>query len=505
MQNSIAIPDFYFFRMAKQDYANWKSALAREFYQNSIDAQATRIDITFDLENNMISVLDNGCGMDEDIIKNKLLVLGGSHKEGSGVGAFGKAKELLFFSWPFYHIHTKGIEVQGEASRYAIDNAQEHINGTKATIKIPDNENIEFIKEFFINVAQKIQTKCKIYIDGEHIPFAHNKGKLRSESSWYKIYQNKSASSNMAQFRINGIWMFDRYIGGNHGQIFVELNNNSLEYLTSNRDALKYTYQREIDELINDLQVNQRKLDDNTDDVFEKIEGEGSVVVKGELTFDDLDDLVDYIEDGKSQDVLSVLSKNIPENRNSDVYKDITSKRYDSIKQTLEEAIQNESSYVSKLDSCKPLEFLGYQPDFVLKYKGKRTKRIEKFMETNKASLLANIWTEIVKQVMIDNEIYTRFVAGYVFDSNACAMYCRNNGEQCILVNPFKIGEETGVKQVMTNRKVLVEALKSSACHEIAHMFEDNHNENFVKFEHKIRANTWKSDRIYRDIGKMNG
>lgn len=503
LQDSIIIPDSYFLKMAKQDYSNWMSALAREFYQNSIDAKATWINVNFDFQNYLITVQDNGCGMDEYIVRNKLLVLGGSQKNDVSVGAFGKAKELLYFSWPFYHIRTRNIEVQGAASRYSINYLEQSQKGTKATIKIPESEDIHSIQHYFISVARKNQTKCKIYVDNEYIPFAFHKGKFKGESNWYKVYQNKSHESNIAQFRINGIWMFDRYIGKNHGTIIVELKNNSLEYLTSNRDSLKFSYLQEIDQLISNLQVNQRKLGNNADDVFEKIDGIGDIVVCNNRLEENINYLVDYVEAGEEQELLSFLTRDVSEDKNTKVYSDIINKRYETVKDTIKEAVKNETSFLSKADKCKPLEFIGYQPDFVLKYKGKRTRKIENFMKTNKAVLLAHVWTEIIKQILIDNEIYTRFVAGFVFDEDSYAMHCKKDGQHYILVNPFKIGEKTGINKIMTNRKILVEALKSAACHEIAHIFEEAHNENYVQIENDIRAKTWKSDKIYQKIGKI--
>jgi hypothetical protein len=43
LNESVAIPSSYFMKMAIIDYSNWKHALIREFFQNSIDAGCTEI------------------------------------------------------------------------------------------------------------------------------------------------------------------------------------------------------------------------------------------------------------------------------------------------------------------------------------------------------------------------------------------------------------------------------------------------------------------------------
>jgi len=50
----VEVPAEYFLKMAKNDYTNWKRALAREFYQNSIDARASVIEVTADVSRRRI-------------------------------------------------------------------------------------------------------------------------------------------------------------------------------------------------------------------------------------------------------------------------------------------------------------------------------------------------------------------------------------------------------------------------------------------------------------------
>jgi 3-isopropylmalate dehydratase small subunit len=70
-----------FFAKAKREYQDWRQAFFREVLQNSIDAGAT--DICFNIRQHsdtsaVITVTDNGCGMDrvvcvETLQKMKIL------------------------------------------------------------------------------------------------------------------------------------------------------------------------------------------------------------------------------------------------------------------------------------------------------------------------------------------------------------------------------------------------------------------------------------------------
>ncbi|MCK5342356.1 MAG: ATP-binding protein, partial [Candidatus Heimdallarchaeota archaeon] len=101
----IVIGSDYFRKNARSDYASpLPFVWIREAMQNSIDAGATEIKIS--TEGNNITFTDNGCGMDLDVLTHKLLTLGGTKKESGSVGGFGKAKEVLFFSWDEWFIDT---------------------------------------------------------------------------------------------------------------------------------------------------------------------------------------------------------------------------------------------------------------------------------------------------------------------------------------------------------------------------------------------------------------
>ncbi len=91
------------------DYRHWQEAWFREVVQNSLDAEATRIDFTTRKSgaNLILTARDNGVGMREWTLLNKFLVLGATSKGAESIGGFGEAKKLLLWPWRFWMIASR--------------------------------------------------------------------------------------------------------------------------------------------------------------------------------------------------------------------------------------------------------------------------------------------------------------------------------------------------------------------------------------------------------------
>jgi len=501
-QKMIGIPNEYFYKMARQDYTQWKSAITREFVQNSVDAGATKIEIDFDKSSRTMTVTDNGCGMDEDILVNKLLVLGGSFKNEASVGSFGKAKELLFFSWKSYTIRTQDNLVTGCASQYSIEKAP-FFKGTKAKIEFEDIIPFNLIRRECVNIVKKMQVKPKIYVDNIEIKSEYHRGRLQHESGWFKVYLNKSHKNDFVLFRINGIWMFDRFLEQDKGQIIVEMNNKSLEYLTSNRDALKFTYAAEVDRYLESLAVDSSSLlKDESKMVLDFLPGQGCVSSHRSQKFDTYK--VTYslgaINDEREIREVDSLKKYFSETSKDDGQKEID---YERLKNVVKN-ITDESFDGNKAKILEVVDFINYDPDFFVHRPQNQLKKVSTYLNKAKYQKIATIWTEIIKQVLLDNEIYTYFTAGFTFDNSVAAQYIheKDGVTHIFLLNPLLIEKGVDIKNVYSNKKILAEYLVSNATHEIAHMFYPRHNEDFSIAEHTIRSKTWKSKKVYEKICK---
>ena len=93
-------------------YKKPSQAWVREILQNSFDNFADKV--IFEFGENDALAMDDGSGMDRNLLLNKFLVPGMSAKPAGSVGGFGEAKKLLTFPWDQYAIVTlvKGGKVQ---------------------------------------------------------------------------------------------------------------------------------------------------------------------------------------------------------------------------------------------------------------------------------------------------------------------------------------------------------------------------------------------------------
>lgn len=482
----VRIPTGYFLKMAKADYQNYRSALAREFYQNSIDAGATRIDVTVNNDERSVVVADNGCGMTREVILEKLLVLGGTHKATGSVGAFGKAKELLFFSWASYEIKTGNLRVEGSGAEYEISEVPGVTQGTIAKITFDEETFLSKWDFHFRVVASKMLTQVRIFINGDEAPNPKMRGQSKISNAWLTVYQNKAHESDYASVRVDGIWMFDEYVGSGKGTLSFEIARSAMEEaLTSNRDGLKFSHRQELDKITADLIVNPKSgMDRQKTITYEHIEGTGQVRLEAAtapMVAKALECFDSEMALGQKQSIL--LQALEADGFQSD---DLASMRL------------QEMSDITELNS--QLQLIGYKPNFVLKYQG-AAGPAHSFMETNKAHVLANLWTEVVKQVLLDNVVYESFTAGFTFYKKDEAERWKRGDVISYLVNPLNLLHVHGLDNApLSNRTMLLKDLRSRACHEIAHHFVEGHGEDFTNTFHVVEAKTWKSETLYRRI-----
>jgi len=474
INGKVGIPSGYFLKMAKHDYEAYRAALAREFYQNSIDAGAKNIHVDIDVDARTISVEDDGCGMDLDVLQNKLLVLGGSHKAEGAVGAFGKAKEILFFSWESYSIRTNSHLVEGRGAEFKITTVPE-VKGTQCVIRIQEKEIFSLLAGKFVAIAERMQTKTKIFVDGEKIDCAHKRGKIAMVvPDVGNIHQVKSRESSYMDVRINGIWMFSKYVGDGLGKLVLELSGSSVDVMTSNRDGFKWDTGTKVSNLVQDLMVNKASaLESNRPTIQQRLVGSGKVVV-GEPVMQAAK--AAWVHSGDAKAAIRELLTDL---------KDMSAIEKERLNNAPKIKEGEWDEFVAQI------KFIGYKPDFILLHYEGQDK--EKFVQTKKSRLLANMWTEIVKQVLIDYEVYLEFTAGFTFDKNAEAQIRRQDGDTIIFVNPDMVS-------VSGHRKILMETLKDLAIHEIAHLKHNNHDSDFVNEMAEIRKATYASDRAYYAI-----
>jgi hypothetical protein len=497
MKGSIGIPKEYFLKMAMADYNNYSEALAREFLQNSIDASAKKIDVK--LEGEWLVISDDGCGMDLDTILNKLLVLGGSKKSAGSVGAFGKAKELLYFSWDKYEILTGHNLVIGAGAEFEISEVSDYTIGMTAKIQVLDSTVRIALLNAFHYIGSKMQVQVEITVAGQKVVCELKRGASVKDLEWAKIHQLKNRDDSHVHFRINGIWMFSRYIGHveKMGTLVVELTKDSVECLTSNRDGLKAEYREQADAFLRKVLVDtQSALKPKHHIVRKMLPGAGSVSVVNSNDLDKIE-FSDTVEIG-----LKELQAALEMGLGGAVKKGVIGYR-----------IANEIQALGEMSTSEILEkfedrftFMGYQPDFVLKFDEiTQNSLVEKHKKSRIANILAKSWTEIIKQVMLDNGIYENFVAGFTYDEEEEASYEMLNGKHTFYLNPLKVLANLKMEKTPLKRKTwAARDMLTKAIHEIAHMYHGDHNESFVLKMHSLNAHTYDSMVVYYATLKVN-
>ena len=248
-----------FFAKAFNDYANWQWAIMREFFQNSVDCGSRTITVICYDENGRthLEVKNDGKPMSEDILVEKLLALGGSGKnfEGENTGGFGKAKEILYFCHESYRIRSANLTIEGNGAVYTLTENGEHLSGTHSKIVIEGEHAEELIRQTncWIDLAQ---CKAEFVINGTFRAAELKKGSPRRGLGFGKVYSNKSGEYQMV-VRINGMPMFTERTSFDR-LVIVELEGNSADVMTSNRDGLVRPFSDELSEFVTELAVDKR-------------------------------------------------------------------------------------------------------------------------------------------------------------------------------------------------------------------------------------------------------
>ena len=487
INGKVKVSGEYFLKMAKADYRNYRQALWREIYQNSIDAGASEIQVSFNKEEQSMTVMDNGCGMDVGTLVDKLLALGGTKKAEGSVGAFGKAKELELFSWKGYMLHTHNLLLMGSGDDYSITETEDNVDGTSITLYIQENEDFGDLCSFAEDVAKKIETNCKIYVEGNPIDCKRQKGEFRKSLDVGDVYVNDNLPSNYyAQVRMNGIWMFEQYVGSDIPHVTLELSEDSIKAMTSNRDGLKNNALNEAQQFFLKLAAD-RKSALFPDKVQITLHAKGSDGEQIHVSDQDMDFMKARFSGSSREEFLAAFAKFI--------------------------SIQNEDGD-EKLNRMRingtdhnydRLKYFGFRWDTVHKFEKGQEKHAKDFIDgsaakARRAKTLLTMWGENLKQVLLDIETYTRFTVGFNWNENQQSSLVKEDGKLYFYLNPNILA-----KYPLTNKKELARKLRLLATHEIIHLDREYHDEYFMQMMEDTIEKTWKSDKLYEQIAKSKG
>jgi hypothetical protein len=453
-----------FFENEIRNYSNWEQAFWRELFQNSIDAGANKIDISYELINNhcIVSFRDNGKGMNRNVLENVFFNLGTTTKNSSdSVGGFGRARIILCFAQTDYSIQTQNFSASGSGANYEITEEDEFFHGCKFLITIPLNKfysNFEKFERALWDYLSLSNIRAKINInnkDFNYVPLIA-RGK-KKELSFGTAYANKSSEDkNKIIFRVNGVAMFTRYTSAPIN-VIVEINPaESKRVLLSNRDALTWKCTDEVEQFC-DL-IAKETLSAFRD----KSQGEEIVIGSARKFIRKNNNLLSA--KGEANEI--IFNNNI--NFINDEPNEISSIQAKS--PLLDGLVVLTKTADKKIRAAAR----NFSPDKLEAPESRKLKLLKQWAIACEAAL------ESLCKLRTIDEIDWR--PGFVFDETMEACHkLSNDGAHTLMLNPIHIkGNDIGkIKFSITNFNSHVELL-TLAAHEVAHCEHKWHDESYA-------------------------
>lgn len=512
-----------FFTTVLKDYEDWRQKWWREAVQNSVDAGAKRIQCKLKVNPDgtyTASSEDDGGGMDEDVLINKFLMLGGTTKQlGTGAaGGFGKAKELLILPWLSWSIHTRDRKVTGSGIDYTVQDAP-FLRGTRVEVVMPADQHtsaaaaIAFIEKSYLpNVRFSVE---ETNAEGEverWTPRAKLKGKelideVPGKANFYLTKVNYEPYTMLV--RVHGIYMFEIYVGKTpKQQVIVEITAPSIEILTANRDGFR---DRDVKRSIDDLGERIAKdvmstFRSKRGILRQKYEGRGKFQVarmqagalahigpiartkKGdvEMNSEDVAVVSDVVEEYRQAE--EATTGKAPALPNKDLASELLTSVTFKGAHHVEEAVKQ----------------LVWDPDFFLINEIDDFRVPRKFKpETMKPRIvkLSRTWTELCRYVLMQLGEFRQFGVGFLFSTSSAAAYLYEDGEHWLLLNPYKDLYER--KQTWSPTKPEdLKWLYAAAVHECTHLADgiSYHDESFAA---ALTMNIAKTADGFRKVRKI--
>jgi Histidine kinase-, DNA gyrase B-, and HSP90-like ATPase len=467
-----------YFRKSLSDYSNWKWAWAREAAQNAIDSGADEISVIVNHDDGktFVTFTDNGCGMDEHTITEKLFAIGESGKNFEGsVGGFGIAKVVLFCAHEEFLIHTRNLVINGSGGSYEITKVKQPRTGTAITVFFKSDIVSDMtgqIRRFFALSGWR----GDLTINGEKFEQRLNLGAARRDLGWCKVHTNKSYE-NLMVVRLGTQPMFIRPVRYK-GCVVITLEGASAKFLTSNRDSLSHEYQSQLDEFVNEIATETksafREKKQPTRSVYHGYKLAGAVkatpVLKAEVVASEKV-IAAFVEKGE----LSAIT---------------ASREYTEAVKAIAKNVSRMEFHVYD-DACMKI------PDYYVP---------ENFSDYSRT--LAERWASILIEIATLELNSTPFSIGFVFSEDNEGQH--ENG--VLYINPVKITEREGKPRSMSRRWTFNNDgnwnLVSVAAHEWIHFIGNSaHDEDYAgaytELMGRILANREKFGKIFCGQGKV--
>jgi hypothetical protein len=487
MNHTVAIPSSFFLNEAKHEYYDYRTRLVQELLQNSLDAGATVIRLTFDALGYKCE--DNGRGMTQDRMVNALLTMGGSVKEAGATGGFGAAKKLLLFAHASFAIHSNDTLVCGNGLSYRFHGCLAR-KGTEigaVWANAADFDNMQW-------KATELLKKCnfsghaRVYVNGvlftDYVAARHS----HNVEGVGEVFANKNRTEgeNSVLVLHNGLFMFDHYISDLNRKVVVMVSGPSTTVFTQNRDGFKSEVRQKFAAFIAKITVDKKSV------VKPKAR---KFIIEGMDTF------VAFIS--KTFTITPAIQAAINQvrmNPGSFTATEIAQAVVAKIEANANASTQDKATAESIATFVKN-GGANLQTDFHFDLADSSYRKVPgKYVPNTgkpKFTALAKTWKVAVRNVLQANGLDQNFVIGFTFRSEATATHQMRDGVSCYLINPESTEIDEGTKQEKT-MKVL-----TTAVHEVVHSQGCGcHDEEFVGMFHKLLVPTLTKGLTWRQIVK---
>ncbi len=498
-----------FFKKSKKEYKQWEQAIFREAIQNSYDAGAKNIDITIQTPNpekrNLVtvSVRDDGKGMNQDILLNVLLTMGGSCKENNNIGGFGYAKSILFFAHENYFIHSQDNIVKGLGGQYTFQKTTDFLNGTLFIIEVElyRYNNQEDLINSLKQIVSNSNLKTNITCNGEKLKFNSKKHSYNLSS---KIGAINFSESNLSQctlwVRVNGLAMFshDIYFSREDGVAFegyIELNGSPLEMLTANRDSLRHPFSDDLNTIFDKLKNERKKYN---------FEGHFNFIInkkeQHEINYENFNNQLE-----KVSNVTTLESNNSNSYYEHKVEQHVSDQSIQLFKKFQKDYSKEKDKYEtffneflqSLSNSAYPINFMvATQKDSV--HTIKHYKQYASCLLKKKTTKIAITWDCIVRTILTVSDFNYGFKqSNFTYDYSDIYIGFIFGDQQLLGSNSsFSSHYHVGVNPLNKEVDLSFEGLLDLAIHECTHFLNRNHGDGFVFSEYVLRKNIRKQINI---------
>jgi hypothetical protein len=500
MKNHVHFDESYF-KKTISEYQDWELAFVRETAQNSGDAGAKTIEYTIEEDSSgLVTIVcrDDGRGMTKDILLNKFLVMGGSHKDSEdSVGGFGYAKGIILFCHHSYEIKTNGLKLIGGYGRYSDPEPCDYQQGTEIKIVMDKGMSSKYRIESKLRewVSESNLKGTTVLLNGEELEQLNTKFNFKKQTKIGKLQFNvkENSWSSSIWVRMRGMAMFSKsiYTNDDHFEAYIDLDaKSSLECLTANRDGLKRIYDDGLNDLIQYLsqelgRYKVSEMDDFEINSISSIQNE----IEGQLAQRNIEEVTPLVKPKSSGSIQERRKARFEDSMENIIEEDQRESLLDKAKKEKNKMAPKIEKILNKLDGSS------YPESFLVKIDKLKDKSNQEILKTynntvkvlnqTRSKKYSDLWQRIVHKVLdVANKsdlmyleengnkfFYGKKSINYGFiiseDRTTIGMCSEQEEKSYILLNPRYARENN------YSNKILAEI----AIHEVAHLVHPNHSE----------------------------